>query len=230
MNLLFTMLPFYLFGNLHCIGMCGPLVMMIGRHRYRYLYFFGRLASFTLAGTVAGGLGAVLALTLKTYQIPAFTSFLFGILLIIFSFSYFCNWSLPGNRRLQKRLSQISQRLSLLILKDKPWPTFLFGFFTVILPCGQTLIVFSACALYGDSFSGFLNGAAFALLTSPSLFLAMKANSLLSPAKKHYNKIMGSLSLLVGVIALCRGMAELEWIPHWILNPNASPEFHLVLF
>jgi sulfite exporter TauE/SafE len=60
MTLLLAMLPYYLLGNLHCLGMCGPLTMMLGAHRFRYFYFAGRLFSFTLAGGIAGELGAVL--------------------------------------------------------------------------------------------------------------------------------------------------------------------------
>ena len=76
MSLLLTMLPLYLFGNLHCLGMCGPLVAMIGHHRFRYYYFLGRTLSFTLAAMAAGGAGAVLHLFLNQYHISALTSFL----------------------------------------------------------------------------------------------------------------------------------------------------------
>ena len=57
MTLLLTMLPLYLFGNVHCLGMCGPLVMLIGQHHFRYFYFVGRTLSFTLAGGLAGAAG-----------------------------------------------------------------------------------------------------------------------------------------------------------------------------
>lgn len=230
MTLLLAMLPIYLFGNLHCIGMCGPLVMMIGRHRYRYAYFIGRILSFSLAGAVAGGLGAVIAVTLKAYQIPAIASFVFGGGILMIGLSHLMSWKLPGGDWFARRLAPVSQKLSLLLLKDSLWATFLFGFFTVTLPCGQTIIVFSACALYGGMLTGFVNGFAFALLTSPSLFLAMKASGVLQHAKKYYNTIIGVCGLIVGILALCRGFAELEIIPHWILNPESSPEYHLVVF
>ncbi|MEM1282620.1 MAG: sulfite exporter TauE/SafE family protein [Chlamydiota bacterium] len=230
MTLLLTMLPIYLFGNLHCIGMCGPLVMMIGQHRYRYAYFVGRLLSFALAGAMAGGLGTVIAVILKAYQVPAIASFIFGVGIMLVGLSHLMKWKFPGSFWFAQKVSPISQRLSLLLLKDTLWTTFLFGFFTVSLPCGQTIIVFSACALYGGAITGFINGFAFALLTSPSLFLAMKASHLLQHAKKHYNTVIGLCGVIVGALALCRGMAELEMIPHWILNPQWSPEYHLVVF
>lgn len=82
MSLLLAMLPIYLFGNLHCLGMCGPLVMMIGQHRYRYFYFLGRTLSFTLAGMIAGGVGAVVQFFFNTYHIAEMTSFFFGGILM----------------------------------------------------------------------------------------------------------------------------------------------------
>lgn len=230
MTLFVTMLPIYLFGNLHCMGMCGPLVMMIGRHRFRALYFIGRTFSFSFAGALAGGFGSVIALTLKNYQLQAIFSFLFGGVIVTYGLATLFSWSVPGGRQLGRFLSPISSKLSLLLLKDEPLATFLFGFFTVALPCGQTLLVFSACALYGGALTGFLNGMAFALLTSPALFLSMKASALFLSARQYYDKVMGGAALFVGFLAIFRGMAELEMIPHLILNPDSAPHFHLVLY
>jgi len=82
MALLITMLPFYLLGNFHCLGMCGPLAMMIGKHRYRYLYFAGRVMSFSLAGMLAGAIGAVSNVFLTSYHLSTFVSLFFGSAII----------------------------------------------------------------------------------------------------------------------------------------------------
>lgn len=214
MTLLLTMLPLYLFGNVHCLGMCGPLVMMIGQHRFRYFYFLGRTFSFTLAGGVAGAAGFLLQVALKEYYIPAAASFLFGALLLFLGVRMFANVAYPGAEWLSKRLARTNQSLSLLLLRDQPFPTFLFGFFTLMLPCGQTIVVYSACALSGDPYVGLINGFAFALLTSPSLFFAMQVRSLFPHAKAYYNKVVGATAIIVSLLAFCRGFAELEMIPH----------------
>ena len=221
-----AMLPIYLFGNLHCLGMCGPLVMMIGHHRYRYFYFLGRTLSFTLAGMAAGAVGAVADAFFKTYHLAEATTFLFGGVLIILGLSTLGGWSYPGYHWLAKRLAGINHHLSLLMLRDRPWPAFLFGFFTLALPCGQTLIVFSACALSGDILVGTINGLAFALLTSPSLFLAMQAHAFLKRARRYYQAVIGISALLVGTLAILRGFAEMGIISHWVL----SHTYHIVIF
>lgn len=230
MTLFFSMLPLYLFGNLHCLGMCGPLVMMIGQHRYRYFYFLGRTLSFSLAGMIAGAIGAVSDSFFKHYHLAEATTFIFGSILLILGFFTLVGWSYPGHQWLSQRLASVNHTLSLLMLRDRAWPAFLFGFFTLALPCGQTLIVFSACALSGDLWVGLLNGFAFALLTSPSLFFAMKAHTILRQAKKHYRTVVGVSALVVGALAILRGLAEADLISHWVLNPESSSYFHLVIF
>lgn len=230
MALFLSLLPLYLFGNVHCFGMCGPLVMLIGQHRYRLLYFLGRLLSFSLAGLLAGELGAVLHLFLKQYYLAESLSLFFGGIIIFLGLNIIFNWKWTNFLPRLKSLQSLNQALSKLILKETPWSTFLFGFFTVALPCGQTLVVFSACALVGDALTGFMNGLAFALLTTPSLVLAMHTLSLFKKLKHHYQMVLGLSSILVGILACCRGLAEMELIPHWILNPDAPTHFHIVIF
>jgi uncharacterized protein len=230
MTLLLTMLPLYLFGNLHCLGMCGPLVMMIGHHRYRYFYFLGRTLSFSLAGMIAGGIGAVADVFFRHYHVAELTTWIFGVILVILGIFTLAGWSYPGHQWLARRLAGVNHTLSLLMLRDRALPAFLFGFFTLALPCGQTLIVFSACALSGDPFIGLLNGFAFALLTSPSLFLAMQAHALLRQARHYYRAVVGLSALIVGGVAILRGMAESGFISHWILNPESASQYHIVIF
>ncbi len=224
--LLLSMLPIYLFGNLHCIGMCGPLVMMLGRHRYRYFYFLGRTLSFSLAGLLAGGFGAVLNVALQQYHVPALTSFIFGLVILAVGVANISARSLPVPVWVSHRTASVSRSLSFLILKDEPLSTFLFGLFTIALPCGQTIIVYSACAISGDPIVGLVNGFFFALITSPSLFFAMRAHGLLQKAKRHYGLLMGCAAILVGTLAICRGAAELDLIPHLVLNEN----YHIVIY
>ncbi|MFA6915550.1 MAG: sulfite exporter TauE/SafE family protein [Parachlamydiales bacterium] len=220
MTLLLSMLPIYILGNLHCIGMCGPLVMMIGKHNYRNWYFAGRITSFTLIATLAASLGSVLTIFLNQYNLGALLSLLFGIAFISYGILKLFNFSLhiPG--------PNLGKYIAPLILKDSPKYSFSFGLSTVLLPCGQSLLVFSACALSGDTLTGFINGAAFSLLTTPSLLLAMHAHKLLSFGKKYYNQLLALASIIAGSIALLRSLADLNLIPHLTL----SQSLHITIF
>ena len=231
MTLFLSLLPLYLFGNLHCMGMCGPLVMLLCHHRYRFFYFFGRLLSFSLAGLIAGEVGAVLHLFLKQYYLAETVSLVCGIAIIGWGIK-----KISGGEVLFARLNTIPSLqafhlwFSKLILKDRGWSTFLFGFFTVFLPCGQTLVVFSACALAGDALVGFGNGFAFALLTTPSLVIAMHTLTFFKKFKRYDQVLIGGCSIFVGSLACLRGLAEMGWMDHWVLNPDSSPYYHIVIF
>jgi sulfite exporter TauE/SafE len=230
MNLFFMLLPLYLFGNIHCLGMCGPLVMLIGQHRFRHFYFAGRLISYSLAGLLAGEAGAVLHIYLNHYHLAAAASLLCGAFIIFWGLNTLFAWYETSRWMQWQWMGKVNHKLSTLLLQDTPTSTFLFGFFTVALPCGQTLVVFSACALAGDALVGLFNGFALALLTTPSLFLAMYAKNLFKKLKSYTNTVLGVSTVGVGVMACCRGMAEMGWIPHLIINPDSSPLYHIVIY
>jgi sulfite exporter TauE/SafE len=205
--------------------------MLLGQHRYRLFYFLGRLLSFSLAGLLAGELGAVLHLFLKQYYLAEIASLVCGIALIGWGITKILGWQrkqLVNNK--PSYLNALHRWVSSLMLKDTGWSTFLFGFFTVALPCGQTLVVFSACALAGNAWVGLGNGFAFALLTTPSLVIAMHTLSLFKKFKRYDQKIIGGCSIFVGLLACCRGLAEIGWMNHWVLNPEAPTIYHLVIF
>jgi sulfite exporter TauE/SafE len=229
MSLLITMLPLYLFGNLHCLGMCGPLVFMLGQHRYRYFYFIGRILSFTLAGMVAGEIGFLINAFFLRYHISAAASAVFGVIMMG---TGVCSLQgrYPGQHLFATSLAKISRKLSLLMLKDQPFFTFLFGFFTLALPCGQTIIVYSACALSGDFWVGMINGLAFALLTTPSLFLAMAAHKLFSRMKFYHGIVLGGAALLIGGLGFCRSLAEWGVISHLTFAFTLREGVHFVIY
>ena len=186
MTLLLTMLPVYLLANIHCAGMCGPLVVFLGKHRFRHAYFIGRTLSFSLAGLLAGSLGALVNVTSKGFYLSVVLSFLIAGVMFLIGFQQI----LPLKVGNLSFLKVIHKTIAKLILQDRIWPTFLFGFCTVLLPCGQSLMVFSACALWGDPFIGWFNGLIFALLTTPSLLIAMQAQKLFKSKAKLAQGVM----------------------------------------
>lgn len=121
-------------------------------------------------------------------------------------------------------------RLKILILKDHRWAIFLMGFFTVFLPCGQSLFVFSACAVYGQAFEGAINGFIFAFLTTPSLVLAMRLRSFFNNHKRAYPALMGLSLWYVALFSFLRAFADLGWVDHYVLNPSWPKHYRLFLY
>ena len=211
MSLTLSLLPLYVTGNLHCLGMCGPLVHTLSLHRFKYYYFLGRICSYSLAGGLSGGLGF-----LASFGGFATLSIFIGLTLLILAFNQIYpihfKWHPPN--------------FISLIMRDTPLSVFSFGALTLFLPCGQTLIVFAALALSGSFWIGLFNGFLFALLTSPSLVLAMKIKRWIPRSEKVAKGIAFTTSFAIGVISILRGLAELGYIDHWVL----SDKLHVVVF
>lgn len=227
MSLFFSLLPIYLFGNIHCAGMCGPLMMLLAKNRYRWMYFAGRLTSYTLAGLFSAEAGMFFFQTLSRCHLSALLSIAFGCTIVSLAFFSFFRIPYPGSKWLAKKTSRLSTLLAKLLSVYGPYPVFFFGACTLLLPCGQTLVVFSACALDAKPLSGLVNGFLFALFTSPSLALSMSA---FKRIRNSYHLWIGFATLVVGFLALFRGLADLDLIPHLILNPKISSEYHIVFF
>ena len=82
MSLTLSLLPLYVTGNLHCLGMCGPLVHTLSLHRFKYYYLLGRICSYTLAGGISGALGF-----LASFGGFATLSIFIGLILIVLAFN-----------------------------------------------------------------------------------------------------------------------------------------------
>ena len=202
MELFFTLLPIYIFGNGHCLGMCGPLVMLIGRHQYAWAYFIGRALSFSLAAMLASSIGLLMQPIITTYLFPGAYAIILGVILVI----------MPLLSYLVPKIgsSSVGAYLSTLALQNSVWPMFLFGFATALIPCGQSLVVFSACSLAPSIAIAGLNGLAFAIFTSPSLFLAMNIHKLLNVRLLRMLDITRYLTILIGVLFIWRGLQQLS--------------------
>lgn len=169
-----------LLGGVHCVGMCGGIVgaLTLGTApqqstpwRYLLAYNFGRIASYTLAGLIIGGLGAQLA-TLHEVQLGL--KILAGIFMIAMGL-YIAGWWFGLLRVEQlgglfwRRIQPIGNRL---IPVKSTYQAGLLGLVWGWLPCG---LVYSVL-IWTLSAEGAVEGAllllSFGLGTLPNL-LAM---------------------------------------------------------
>jgi uncharacterized protein len=229
-NVFFSLLPIYIFGNLHCASMCGPLVMLLAKHPHRRWYFVGRLFSFTAAGMLSAEMGVVLFSFLTHYHISAAFSLFFGTWIITMGACLLFKMRLPGSAWLAKRSFKLASLLGKLMTRNAFYAVFLFGASTLLLPCGQTVIVFSLIAVNCTPLSGLLHGFLFALFTSPSLIAAMRTSQFFCKQQSGYHLWMGAAVVFVGSLAFLRGIADLGMIKHFILNPSFPSQYHLVFY
>ena len=132
--------------------MCGPLMLLMSRNPYSTWYVVGRNVSFALTGLLCGYLhtlsfGAYLSIYV-TIALDITMLTLLGMIAIspwVFCLSGFtCRWASQTNRTIVSNRSVISQ---------KPWQR--WGFYPLI-PCSQTIAVFSTIALVATPLSDLL--------------------------------------------------------------------------
>ncbi len=205
-------------------------MMLLAKHPHKVWYFGGRLFAYTTVGLMSAEMGMVLFSFLAHFHVSAAFSLLFGLWIACIGGGLIFKWRLPGSAWLGAKTVRLSTILARLSAKKSRQGMFLFGVCTVLLPCGQTLIVFSVIALNASALGGLINGFLFALFTSPALIAVMRTSHFFHKRQKNYHLWMGSASLIVSALSLSRGLADLNIIPHYILNPHSLSHFHIVLF
>ncbi len=78
-------------GSLHCIGMCGPIALLLpipnGKNRTLgiVLYNLGRITTYGIFGAILGGVGSLFFIAVG----QQYVSIVLGSLLIVFTSLYF---------------------------------------------------------------------------------------------------------------------------------------------
>ncbi len=173
-----------LLGGVHCVGMCGGVVSMltlgIAPERRRRLstllplqlgYNLGRVAGYTLAGALAGGIGAVLVQAGVLYWGQR-TLYLLAAAVMLALGLYLAGWwrGLVVVERagglLWRRLEPIGRRL---LPIQAWWQAVAVGLVWAWLPCGLVYSVLILALGTGSPVQGALLMLAFGLGTLPNL-------------------------------------------------------------
>ncbi|MFN3849852.1 MAG: sulfite exporter TauE/SafE family protein [Spirosomataceae bacterium] len=163
-----------LVGSLHCVGMCGPISLMMPTDRSkrfnfvlgRILYNSGRILTYSLLGLVIGLLGEQVSL----FASQKVLSITFGILIITF---------LLIPQKLQNQISLIpivykfnsfiKSKLSRFFKKYSLFSQFSFGLLNGLLPCGLVYAAMSGAFLMSHLWEGALFMFLFGLGTVPMM-------------------------------------------------------------
>lgn len=166
----FLVLAASLLGSLHCVGMCGGIVMALPPQRSAHaLYHLGRLGGYLLIGTLAGLAGE----WLMDYQ-----QLLTGISAVLISLSFLAlAWMFWRGRPLHMPLPQwfksplekaIGQNLRR--SREAEWTSGAVGFLTVFMPCGWLYSFVLGALLTGSTAMGAVFLFTFWLGTLPALW------------------------------------------------------------
>lgn len=210
--MLFSALILGLLSSLHCIGMCGPIAMMLPLDRSNeakritqlMLYHAGRLFSYGMLGVIFGVLGKGFYVAGLQQQL----SILAGILMIAIAmipertFAKY-NFSKPIYRIISKVKSSLGSRLR----QKSNKAFFMVGLFNGLLPCGLVYAaLFGALTMQGELYGGLymiLYGAG----TIPMMSLVVLTGGMISaPMRERLNKIVPYAMVFMGMLFIVRGM------------------------
>ena len=206
-----------LLGGVHCVGMCGGIVGAVsvglpGQSRWPLLlgYNVGRIASYTLAGAVAGGLGLFFSGLLPVrhaQQALLAVAALFMILLGL----YLGGWW-PLLARLERLGGHLWKRIEPLgrglLPVRRPGQALALGLLWGWLPCGLVYSVLIWSVSAGGAAQGALLMLAFGLGTLPNLLLMGAAAARLQGLVRRpgVRRAAGALILLFGLYQLWQAL------------------------
>lgn len=199
-------------GGVHCVGMCGGIVgaLSLGmpaaggtRWSIQLAYNLGRIASYTLAGLIAGGLGYFFSGMLAVQQAQQVLLVVAGIFMILLGLYLGGWWNLLS--RVEQAGGWFWRRLEplgrgLLPVRNVRHALLLGGLWGW-LPCG---LVYSVL-IWSVSAGGALEGAAlmlaFGLGTLPNLLLMGAAAAAVQRFVRHagVRQAAGALIVLFGI-------------------------------
>jgi uncharacterized protein len=210
--MLFTALLFGLISSFHCIGMCGPIAMMLPLDRDNptkkvlqiFTYQLGRLLAYASIGLVFGLVGRGLFLAGFQQKLSIFigVAMIIAILTPERVFAKY-NFSKPFFlfiRKIKSRLGRQFQNKSFKSL-------FIIGYLNGFLPCGMVYVaLFGAIAMQNEIYGVFYM-ILFGLGTIPMMSAVSYLNVFLSVSiRNKIQKIIPVFAIIIGILFIFRGL------------------------
>jgi sulfite exporter TauE/SafE len=199
-----------LVSGLHCLGMCGPIVLAYGlplakgqRLRAHLSYHAGRVLTYMLLGALAGAAGGALGLLGRLAGLTTGARIFAGAAMILAGLLLAGLLPSSGPARIGSRFSRVAGRL----LRPGSANKFALGLVLGFLPCGLVYAALLKAVESAGALDGALTMLAFGLGTAAAL-LSMGAISSLAGAwlGRWSNRIAPGFIVLAGAILLWRGL------------------------
>ena len=215
-------------GSLHCLGMCGPLVIAYSLHikrpdekttvtgassfqigLFHHLFFhLGRLLTYGLLGALAAGLFYLADLKIVFLNLRGGITLLGGMVMIFFGLVLLKILPLPGFLTVSSMAagSFWGKRLPPLFKSQHLGSKMALGLATGFLPCGLSWAMIAKAATAGHVAVGFLTMVAFGLGTVPALFVTGFSASYISLRMRLLGERIAAISVIVmGLIMVMKG-------------------------
>lgn len=202
-----------LLGSVHCIGMCGPLVMAlpvlylnpIQKGIATFLYHLGKITTYGLLGILVGIFGK----QIPFYNVQQHLSIVIGSLMLIYVLWVF--YLHPkrklGFLKIDWLQKPILRALSSLLKHHKVSSFLLIGFLNGLLPCGMIYLALGSAWATQSVIQSGLFMVFFGIGTLPALFFVSFGGQLMGFAfRQKIQKALPYMLLSMGVLLILRGM------------------------
>ena len=210
--MLYTALLFGLISSFHCIGMCGPIAMMLPVDKNNpakkvtqiMSYHLGRISAYATIGFIFGLLGKGFFIA----GIQQKMSIIIGILMIIaivIPEKVFARYNF--SKPVFQLISKMKQLLGSQFKKKSYQSLYTIGLLNGFLPCGMVYVaLFGAIAMQSSSL-GVLYMVLFGLGTIPLMSTVLYMDSFLSVAVRNkIQKAIPVVVVLIGLLFILRGL------------------------
>ncbi|MCE9552310.1 MAG: sulfite exporter TauE/SafE family protein [Planctomycetes bacterium] len=203
-----------LLGSAHCLGMCGPLALVVGTAQpgwrgnlVRQLVFStGRIFTYTTLGASAAYAGLSIAhRTSSLVHVQAWLAIASGFVLVVMGLA--TAGVLPRRVVGGGGITCLAGTwLSTLLRDPRLSHAFLAGIFTGFIPCGLVYAFLALAASSGQMFLGALTMAVFGAGTIPLMILAGLGGTLLGyQLRSRVLQTAAWCVVITGLIAIARG-------------------------
>lgn len=203
-----------LLGSVHCVGMCGGLVVSCApRMTNNISYQIGRLTSYGILAMLAGVLGSFLNFRESDPVISVVSGSIIGLMFIWFGLKRFVTSS--SKLKLPHFLEKTIYKLwSKFLPKGKEnisvVSSFMVGSFSIFLPCGLLYSVLLALGAFQSPLLALLCIFTFWLGTLPLMSFAPEILvKLLRPLSLKLPLVTSSTLVLIGVVTIAHRLYSL---------------------
>ncbi|MDR6761429.1 sulfite exporter TauE/SafE [Flavobacterium sp. 2755] len=210
--MLFSAFILGLISSLHCVGMCGPIAMMLPvDHKNEakkitqiITYHLGRLTAYSTIGLIFGLMGRGLFLAGMQQRMSIFIGIAM-ILIALIPEKIFAKYNF--SKPVYKVISNIKSSLGSQFKKKSYKSLFTIGLLNGFLPCGMVYVaLFGAIAMQSAGF-GVLYMLLYGIGTIPLMTVVVYVNSLLKlPFRNKIQKAIPYVAVIIGVLFILRGL------------------------
>lgn len=210
--MLYSALIFGLISSFHCIGMCGPIAMMLPVDHKNptkkalqiITYQLGRLTAYSTLGLLFGLMGRGLFLAGMQQRMSIAVGIMM-IAMVLIPERIFAKYNF--SKPVYKLISKVKTRLGSQFKRKTPDALFTIGLLNGFLPCGLVYAaLFGAIAMQNVGLGityMFLYGLGTIPLMSAVVYVS---NFLTVPFRNKLQKIIPIVTVIIGTLFILRGM------------------------